>query len=106
MIDYFYVNKYCLVEFQYNFFFPLNQVIIDENDEKLEDLRLKWGEEIYEVVTDALLEIKENGTSCFELWNFAEERKASIDEAIKCLLQKLQKTHKLADTRTPTITKG
>ncbi|XVE99580.1 hypothetical protein REPUB_Repub03eG0211700 [Reevesia pubescens] len=74
------------------------QVIIDEDDDKLKDLRSEWGAMVYKAVTDALLEKNEYNPSgpyaVPELWNFKEERKASLEEAIECLIQESQNTPK------------
>lgn len=73
------------------------QEVIDECDERLGKLRLEWGEEAYEAVRDALLELNEYNPSgrypVREIWNFKEERKASLKEVIECMIQ-LVKTSK------------
>ncbi|KAF9598692.1 hypothetical protein IFM89_029942 [Coptis chinensis] len=70
---------------------------INENDEKLLNLKHEWGEKVYDAVTRALLEVNEYNASgryaVSELWNFKEERKASLREAIEYILKQL-KTHK------------
>ncbi|KAF9598683.1 hypothetical protein IFM89_029933 [Coptis chinensis] len=68
--------------------------IIDENDEKLRELKHEWGEKVYDAVAVALLEINEynasGGYAVRELWNFKEVRKASLKEVIEYILNKLK----------------
>ncbi|KAK8576977.1 hypothetical protein V6N13_121975 [Hibiscus sabdariffa] len=67
---------------------------IDEDDESLKEMRDEWGDVIYKAVTDALLEIEEyNPGRAYlvpELWNFEEDRKASLQEAIEHLMLNLE----------------
>ncbi|XVF75325.1 hypothetical protein PTKIN_Ptkin13bG0178600 [Pterospermum kingtungense] len=87
-----------------------HQIIIDEDDEKLKALRNEFGDEVYEAVTNALLEINEHNASggyvVSELWNFEKDRKASLEEAIQCLIQELHKTKEPADNGTRPTAKG
>ncbi|KAL6570433.1 hypothetical protein OROMI_014947 [Orobanche minor] len=57
-----------------------------EDDESLQALKKEWGEEIYDAVTTALKELQEyNPSGCYvvqELWNFKENRKATLKEVI------------------------
>lgn len=66
--------------------------IIDEDDERLKDLKDELGEEVYRDVTTALKELNEyNPSGRFvvpELWNFKEGRRASLKEGIAFILDK------------------
>lgn len=66
--------------------------IIDEDDERLKDLKDELGEEVYRDVTTALKELNEyNPSGRFvvpELWNFKEGRRASLKEGISFILDK------------------
>ncbi|KNA20390.1 hypothetical protein SOVF_052860 [Spinacia oleracea] len=73
------------------------QAIIDESDEKLEELRKEWGEKVYNAVTSALVELNEYNPSgrypVPKIWNIREEREVSLKEVIGYIIQQL-KTHK------------
>lgn len=73
------------------------QEIIDEKDEKLQKLKQEWGDEIYDAVTTSLKEINEYNASgrytVSELWNFKEDRKATLKEVIQYIMKNLP-THK------------
>ena len=60
------------------------QNIINEDDEKLKDLKDEYGDELYEAVTTTLTEKNEynpsGGYVISELWNYEEGRKASLKE--------------------------
>ncbi|CAM8972823.1 hypothetical protein QQ045_030152 [Rhodiola kirilowii] len=68
--------------------------VIDENDNKLNELRETWGEAVYKAVADALLELNEYNPSgryvVQELWNFRENRRASLKDVIVFLVQQLR----------------
>ncbi|KAL1220046.1 Factor of DNA methylation 4 [Cardamine amara subsp. amara] len=63
---------------------------LNEEDEKLQELRKELGEEVYKAVTQALKERNEyNGSGRYivpELWNFKEGRKATLKEGVLYLL--------------------
>lgn len=68
------------------------QEIIDENDDKLKDLKNQLGDEVYKAVTTALMELNDYNPSgryiIPELWNFKEGRKASLKEGVVFMLNK------------------
>uniref|UniRef100_A0A0D9VW21 Factor of DNA methylation 1-5/IDN2 domain-containing protein n=1 Tax=Leersia perrieri TaxID=77586 RepID=A0A0D9VW21_9ORYZ len=72
---------------------------INEDDEKLHALRMEFGDEAYNVVVKALVEMNEynpSGNVRFpipELWNFKENRIAPIPEVVGYMV-KQWKTHK------------
>ncbi|KAF3608219.1 hypothetical protein DY000_02050814, partial [Brassica cretica] len=65
--------------------------VIDEEDEKLRTLKIELGDDAYQAVANALQEINEYNPSgryvSSELWNFREERKATLEEGVTCLLE-------------------
>ncbi|KAK6142174.1 hypothetical protein DH2020_005229 [Rehmannia glutinosa] len=71
--------------------------VLDENDEKLKELKSELGNEVYEAVTTALNEMNEYNPSgrypVKELWNSKENRKVLLKEGIEYLL-KQWKIHK------------
>ncbi|KAK4755666.1 hypothetical protein SAY87_009423 [Trapa incisa] len=64
---------------------------IDEEDEKLKNLKREWGEAVYEAVVVALKELNEYNPSgryvTTELWNFKDNRKATQKEAISFIVK-------------------
>lgn len=73
------------------------QEVIDENDEKLSNLKKDWGDDVYKAVVTALLELNEYNPSgrysIPELWNFKDGRKATLKEVIAYVVKNI-KTHK------------
>ncbi|XP_047977567.1 protein INVOLVED IN DE NOVO 2-like [Salvia hispanica] len=71
--------------------------VLDENDDKLKELKNELGEEVYDVVTKALNELNEYNPSgrypVPELWNTSEQRRAMLKEGIAQLM-KQWKLHK------------
>ncbi|KAL6539090.1 hypothetical protein OROGR_011739 [Orobanche gracilis] len=65
-----------------------------EDDESLQALKKEWGEEIYDAVTTALKELQEyNPSGCYvvpELWNFKENRKATLKEVINFIFTQIK----------------
>ncbi|KAL5709576.1 hypothetical protein ACHQM5_020251 [Ranunculus cassubicifolius] len=80
--------------------FGKTQEVVDIYDEKLVRLKEEWGGEVYEAVISALKEMNDHNASgryVFpELWNFDENRMASLKEVVHCILQLLVEifTHK------------
>nr|XP_043622527.1 factor of DNA methylation 4-like [Erigeron canadensis] len=65
--------------------------ILDEEDEKIASLKMEYGEEICDAVVTALKELNEYNASgrypLPELWNFKENRKASLKECVEYILR-------------------
>ncbi|KAL8199831.1 hypothetical protein R6Q57_013399 [Mikania cordata] len=68
-----------------------SQRVIDENDEKLKDLKRVYGKEVYNAVATALTEINDYNPSgayiTTELWNFTEGRRSTLKEGVLSLLK-------------------
>ncbi|CAK8539317.1 unnamed protein product [Lathyrus sativus] len=68
-----------------------HQEVIDDEDEKLKELKNEMGEEVQGAVVAALKEINEYNPSgryvTSELWNYAEGKEASLREGVKVLLK-------------------
>lgn len=70
------------------------QSVIKEDDEDLQGLKSEWGMEVYEAVKTALEEMNaynpSGGYSVAELWNFKEERKATLKEVIQYIFTQMK----------------
>ncbi|KAF2321502.1 hypothetical protein GH714_000151 [Hevea brasiliensis] len=70
-----------------------HQEIVDE-EEKLQNLKQEWGDEIYRAVVTALIELNEYNPSgryvIPELWNFKEGRKATLKEVIGYIVKNIK----------------
>lgn len=68
--------------------------MLNEDDEVLVQLKEEWGDEVYEAVGTALKEIEEYNASgryvVQELWNFKENRKATLKEVISYIFKQLK----------------
>ncbi|RHN64919.1 putative XS domain-containing protein [Medicago truncatula] len=71
-----------------------HESVINEEDEKLKKLKQEWGDEIYSAVETALKEVNEynpsGGYSVHELWNFKEQRKATLKEVITYIVEHMK----------------
>ncbi|XP_057955214.1 protein INVOLVED IN DE NOVO 2-like [Malania oleifera] len=65
--------------------------IIDEEDEKLKNLKNEFGNEVFEAVTSSLAEMNEYNPSgrypVPELWNYKEGKKATLGEGVSYILR-------------------
>ncbi|GLT34011.1 hypothetical protein SLA2020_085580 [Shorea laevis] len=70
------------------------QEILDEEDEQLRNVKQEWGDEIYSAVVNALKELNEYNPSgryiISELWNFKEERKATLKEVVAYIVKNIK----------------
>ncbi|PWA39803.1 factor of DNA methylation 1 [Artemisia annua] len=68
--------------------------VIKEDDELLRDLKAEWGTSIHDAVVAALIETYEcNASGSYvvsELWNFKENRKATLKEVISYILKNIK----------------
>ncbi|KAM0896606.1 hypothetical protein ACQ4PT_023082 [Festuca glaucescens] len=68
---------------------------IDVDDDKLQGLKMAWGEGPYNSVISALVERKEynaDGTGgVFDVWNYKEGRKATLGECVDCIFDNVKK---------------
>nr|XP_011461200.1 PREDICTED: factor of DNA methylation 2-like isoform X1 [Fragaria vesca subsp. vesca]XP_011461201.1 PREDICTED: factor of DNA methylation 2-like isoform X1 [Fragaria vesca subsp. vesca] len=78
--------------------FGHNKEIINEEDEKMKKLKNEFGVEVHLAVSTALLELNEYNPSgrypLNELWNFKEDRRASLKEAILHIMKQLKQKKK------------
>lgn len=69
-----------------------NKEVIDEEDERLGELKNEVGEEAYNAVVSVLLELNEyspqDRTPRLELWNLKEQRRSNLYEGVTFLLNK------------------
>ncbi|XP_040992288.1 factor of DNA methylation 4-like [Juglans microcarpa x Juglans regia] len=69
-----------------------SEEVMNEEDEKLKNLKNEFGDEVYAAVTTALKEVNEYNPSgryiVPELWNFKEGRKATLKEGVLHILEK------------------
>ncbi|KAE8718029.1 hypothetical protein F3Y22_tig00110020pilonHSYRG00474 [Hibiscus syriacus] len=83
--------------------FSIMQEVIDEDDEKLKELRNEYGDTVFEAVGTALMEMNKYNASrrypVSEVWNRKEERRAIMKEIVEYLI-KLLKIHKGKRKRT------
>nr|XP_043635584.1 factor of DNA methylation 1-like [Erigeron canadensis] len=68
--------------------------VIDDRDESLRDLETVWGTDIFDAVVAAYKEMNDYNASgryvVPELWNFKDNRKATLKEAISYILKNLK----------------
>ncbi|XP_065859433.1 factor of DNA methylation 4-like [Euphorbia lathyris] len=68
-----------------------SEEILDDDDEKLKELKNEFGDEVYDAVLKTLKEINEYNPSgryiIKEIWNSKENKKATLKEGVACLLE-------------------
>ncbi|KAL5703522.1 hypothetical protein ACHQM5_022059 [Ranunculus cassubicifolius] len=73
--------------------------VLDEEDEKLKALKKDYNDEVYDAVVKALMEINEYNPSgrftVTELWNYEEDRKASLKEGVEFMIRRWQASKRL-----------
>ncbi|KAL9169897.1 hypothetical protein ABFS82_04G109400 [Erythranthe guttata] len=71
------------------------KLMINKDDELLSDLKNEWGDEVCSAVSTALLELEEYNPgvrdAVSEVWNFKQNRRATLKEAIKYALTQLKR---------------
>ncbi|CAH8382489.1 unnamed protein product [Eruca vesicaria subsp. sativa] len=69
----------------------IHKEVLNEEDDKLQELKKELGDEVFKAVTQALMERNEyNGSGRYivpELWNFKEGRKATLKEGVVYLMK-------------------
>ncbi|PWA47585.1 putative domain XH [Artemisia annua] len=72
----------------------VSPTVIKDDDELLRDLKAEWGTSIHDAVVAALIETNEcNASGSYvvsELWNFKENRKATLKEVISYILKNIK----------------
>lgn len=65
--------------------------VINEEDDCIKVIKNEWGDEVYDTVVTALTELNEYNPSgrypVPELWNFKEERRATLGESVEFILR-------------------
>lgn len=78
--------------------FGLLQAILNEEDPKLKSLRSELGEDAYQAVTTALMEVNKynasGGYAVPELWNRKDGRRATLKEGVTHLITQWSKLKK------------
>ncbi|CAN1148627.1 Protein INVOLVED IN DE NOVO 2 [Linum perenne] len=73
--------------------------VINDEDERLNSLKKEYGEEAYNAVKSALMEINEYNPSgryiISEVWNYKDGRRATLKEGVAFLLDVLERWKKL-----------
>ena len=70
------------------------QEVINEEDELLKNLKAEWGDGVFDAVVGAFKEMNEYNPSgryvVNELWNFKDNRKATLKEVISYIFKNLK----------------